>query len=397
MSERFRLFAKDLLEANDALVSCVDPLGLEVILPVELQQTLDLPEHGMLAFSGNIPDGWRRVMLESDWLDRLGGLLAERGRETQLCPVAPMLSAPANPERILEHQLRLNNAVFRLQGVEECWTRCLLHTFRYSAISDEKRDGIVHIGRNLSNEGVLDPWVMTFLRTCRENPDGLESRPFPVDSCQERHDPDVWRRLSQQLLPRLVHEQLKSFLNGMHRRQQRDLDRLHGYHTDLRQEVFSRLATAARKGEDKLEEERRRGTLRLEAIAREYHAKAADLYEKYALTIRVERVQSLLLESRVFRFRLLIKRRKGERAIHLDWHPIIRHLEEPPCEAGLPFGEERIVCDEALHLVSIEGFAPCVGCHKPFCRACHPNSCPRCQHRGMNEKREVSSDSCVSL
>ncbi|MBF0140770.1 MAG: hypothetical protein HQL74_10890 [Magnetococcales bacterium] len=386
MSTQLRTFVGNLLEANDALVSPVDPSGLEVVLPPEVQKALNLPEHGMLAFSSDVPEGWQRVMLESDWLERLGGLLAERGREVRLFSEMPMISALAHPERILEHRLRLNNAIFRLQGVEESWTRCVLHTFRYSAVSDEKREGVIRLGRNLASGGILDPWVVTWLQACREEGHVLGSgeKQSAIASCPESHTPQEWHRLHQWLLPRHIHEHLKSFLHGMQRRQQRDLERLHSYHADLRLEVFARLAAASRKGDDKLKEERQRAALRLESITREYHAKASDLYEKFAMSIRMERVQSLVVETRVFRFHILIKRRKGERTIELDWHPLIRQLEEPPCEAGLPFGMERSVCDDALHLVSNEGFAPCVHCEKSFCRACHPQSCPKCHHRWID-------------
>ncbi|MBF0096966.1 MAG: hypothetical protein HQM04_09145 [Magnetococcales bacterium] len=382
MSERFRTFAGTLLEANDALVSAVDPMGMEVILPVSLQQSLGLPEHAVLAFSGESADGWYRVMLESDWLERFGGLLAEHGKVVRLPLSASAVVAPSNPERVLEHQLRLNNAVYRLQGVEESWTRCILHTFRYSAVSDEKRDGLVWTGRNLSNGAVLDEWVDVLSSAARAELLHEIAEPgkkrLALEHCPEAETEEEWGRLTQRLVPSVVHRHLHAFLSGLHRRQQRDLDRLHGYHTDLRQEVFARMAAARKKGEEKWEEERQRGKLRLEAVAREYHAKAADLWEKYALTIKVEHTQSVLLESRVIRFRLLIKRRKGERLFHLDWHPTTRQLELPPCEAGLPFGAERMVCDDALHVVSVDGLASCAGCDKPFCRACHPDKCPRC-------------------
>ena len=206
MSARFRNFASHLLETKGALVAPVEPLGLEVILPTALQQTLDLPEHGTLAFSGEVPDGWRRVVLESDWLDRLGGLLANDGREARLQLATEAVTAPANPERILEHRLRLNNAVYRLQGVEECYTQYVLHTFRYTAISDEKRDGLIQIGRNLSNHGVLEPWVTTLLQAChaeREDlnisHDPLSSTPYPILPQQEE-----WQRLTHQQLPHLA-------------------------------------------------------------------------------------------------------------------------------------------------------------------------------------------------
>lgn len=390
MSTQLRTFVATLLEANEALISPVEPGGLEVVLPSALQKALNLPEHGMLAFSSDVPEGWQRVILESDWLERLGSLLGQRGREVYLPSEMPTSTAPAHPERILEHRLRLNNAVFRLQGVEENWTRSVLHTFRYSAVSDEKRDGVIRLGRNLANGGILDPWVETWLAACREGGVGSQVPQEAIASCPESHTPQEWHRLHQWLLPRLVQEQLQSFLHGMQRRQQRDLDRLHSYHADLRREVFARLVTVQRKGDDhKLEEERKRATLRLEAISREYHAKASDLYEKFAMNILIERVQSLVMVTRVFRFHIQIKRRKGERTLFLDFHPLIRQLEEPPCEAGLPFTSERTVCDDALHLVSTEGFAPCIHCEKPFCRACHPQACPKCHHRwevprGMN-------------
>ena len=290
---------------------------------------------------------------------------------------------PSHPERILEHQFRLNNAVYRLQSVEETWTRCTLHTFRYSAMSDEKRDGLVQTGRNLSNGALLDAWADTLLEAGRaqgmcETTD-LEKRRDALKDCPSEETDEAWMRLTQRLLPHTVRGHLRSFLSGLHRRQQRDLDRLYRYHTDLRQEIFSRMKAAKKKGPDKEAEARQHGMVRLESITREYHAKAADLWEKYAMTIKVEHTQSVLLESQVFRFHLMIKRRKGERPFHLDWHPTVRQLEAPPCEAGLPFGEERMVCDDALHLVSIEGFAACVACDKPFCRACHPERCPRCR------------------
>ena len=382
MSEQFRTFAGNLLEASGALASPVEPLGMEVILPAALQRTLSLPEHAVLGFSGEAADGWHRVMLESDWLDRLGSLLETHGRMVRQTLPAASAVVPSHPERILEHQFRLSNAVYRLQSVEETWTRCVLHTFRYSAVSDEKRDGLVQIGRNLSNGAVLDEWCNALLGAVQIGGSEEIAEPgkmrIALERCPEEETGEEWTRLTQRLLPGMVRRHLQSFLNGMHRRQQRDLDRLYGYHTDLRAEVFTRMATARKKGAEKLEEERQRGSLRLESIAREYHAKAADLWEKYAMTVKVEHTQSLLLEARVFRFRLLIKRRKGERLFHLDWHPTLRQLEVPPCEAGLPFGTERLVCDDALHMVSVDGLASCANCDKPFCRACHPARCPRC-------------------
>jgi hypothetical protein len=118
--------------------------------------------------------------------------------------------------------------------------------------------------------------------------------------------------------------------------------------------------------------------MRVAAIEREYRAKLDDLRRNYALRVTVEWVQALDLYVPVQRFDVLIKRRKGERLIPIDWHPLVRSLEPPPCEAGLGSERTRFVCDDNLHLVATAGLAPCPSCAKPFCRACHPSACPRC-------------------
>jgi hypothetical protein len=138
------------------------------------------------------------------------------------------------------------------------------------------------------------------------------------------------------------------------------------------------LALAQAKGE-RAEADRRRERLRVEAIEREYRAKLDDLRRHYALRVTVEWVQALDLYVPVQRFDVLIRRRKGERVIRLDWHPLVKTAEPPLCEAGLGLDRVRLVCDDKLHLTEPAGQAPCPACGKPFCRACHPAACPRSQ------------------
>jgi hypothetical protein len=127
---------------------------------------------------------------------------------------------------------------------------------------------------------------------------------------------------------------------------------------------------------EKAEADRPREMLRVAAIEREYRAKLDDLRHNYALRVTVDWVQALTLYVPVQRFEVLIRRRKGERLIQIDWHPLVRLIESPPCEAGLGLDRTRFVCDDQLHL--IEPSAPCCSCGKSFCRDCNPVACPRC-------------------
>ena len=117
---------------------------------------------------------------------------------------------------------------------------------------------------------------------------------------------------------------MEPFLRAMRRRLERDRNRVHAYHDDLRSASLKRLAALARADGERAEADRRRETLRVEAIEREYRAKLDDLRRNYALRVTVEWVQALDLYVPVQRFEVLIRRRKGERVVRLDWHPLVR-------------------------------------------------------------------------
>lgn len=371
-SGQFRDFAARLLEHEGALVEYVEPQGLEVMLPARVQEALHASEMERFGFANELPAGAQRVSLESDWLNRFGQLLGERGRRARYVLRVPLSPLP-NAERIVEHGIVLQNAVYRVLGVAPAQTRYLILLFRYTAISDEKRDGIIKLGLNLANGSAIDTFVDELLTAVIENENGegafSSSAQLPPDWSAARLKTCVARAL-----PPRVDSQLSPFLAGMQRRLERDLVRVHDYYNDLRTESLLRLQKQTNEGA--------RERLRLEATAREYQAKVADLRQKYALRVEVEWSQTLEVVMPVQRIELLIKRRKGERRIELDWNPLARKLDPPPCEWGYTPEMARVICDDALHLVSPSAHGPCAYCDKAYCRACHPLHCPKCRHAG---------------
>lgn len=369
---RMQRFVARLLAANGALVEPIEPQGLEVLAPPPVRDVLGLAEIDRLGFSATLPPGAQRVGLEGDWLERLGRLLGEHGRTTRRV-LAAESRAPGDPERILEHELLFDNATFRLLGIAPAWTRYLVLDFRYSAISDEKRDGVLRLGINLATAAL---------------PDAVLARVLPLLDAQT-DDPDVpagatlpsgWDSTSvldlvrRGLRPRLD-TALAPFVKGLRRRFERDRERLHLYHSDLYRDAMSRTAGLAENDPAHI-----RDQLRAAAIEREYRAKLDDVARQYALGVSVEWIQTLDLIMPVQRFEVQIRRRKAARVIHLDWNPLARQLESPPCEATAADERPRLVCDDALHLVVPAGLAPCLGCSKPFCHACHRDRCPKCAH-----------------
>lgn len=373
-----RDFVADLLERKGAAVEALDADGLEVLAPAPLQKAMGWPELARLGFGAERIHGAIPIGLDGDWLDRFGALLAQEGRwsEREVRP-AVAVPAPSDPERVLERALDLPNAVWRFQGMTATYTRCLMLAFRYTAVSDEKREGLIRLGFNLGTGAVVNDILARLRPVLAQMPDWQAP-----DQAKSLAAAPGWNAATldarvRPLLDRQVRDGIEPFLRTMRRRLERDRNRVHAYHDDLRSASLKRLAALARVDGDRAEADRRRETLRVEAIEREYRAKLDDLRHNYALRITAEWVQALDLYVPVQRFDVLIRRRKGERVVRLDWHPLVKTAEPLLCEAGLGLDRVRLVCDDKLHLTEPAGQADCPSCGKPFCRACHA-ACPRC-------------------
>jgi hypothetical protein len=378
--EALRDFVADVLEIEGAAVEPVDPDGLDVLAPNPLRSAMGWPELARLGFGIVLPPGATPIGFEGEWLDRFGALLGDRGRWAERALVLPSpVPPPGDPERLLDRVFDLPNAVWRCRGAAPAWARCLLLAFRYTAVADDKRDGLVWLGFNQSTGAVLDD-ILLRLRPLLLAQDSEWRAPEP----HMRHaagppwDAATLQTRVSPLLEHLVRRELEPFLRAMRRRLDRDRARVHEYHNDLRLTALKRLAALADASGEKVENDRKREGMRVAAIEREYAAKLDDLRHNYALRVTVEWVQGLELLVPVHRYEILIKRRKGERLVRVDWHAALRLAESPPIDHGLGLERTRLVCDDRLHLTDVGSQAPCHSCGKAWCRACNPSSCPRC-------------------
>jgi hypothetical protein len=379
-----RDFVADVLEMEGAAVEPVEPDGLDILAPSGLRSVMGWPELARLGFGTALPPGAMPVGFEGEWLDRFGALLGDHGRWAER---ALVLSTPVPPpretERLLDRTFDLPNAVWRCRGAAPAWARCLLLTFRFTAVSDDKREGLVYLGFNQSTGAVLND-ILIRLRPLLLATDS-ESRAPPPDI---RHaagpgwDAATLRARVSPLLEHCVRRELEPFLRAMRRRLDRDRARIHEYHQDLRLSALKRLTALTDASGAKADAHRRRETMRVAAIEREYAAKLDDLRHNYALRVTVDWIQALEIFVPVQRYEVLIRRRKGERLVRLDWHPAVRLAELPPIDLGLGLDRTRLVCDDLLHLTDAASQAPCPTCGKAWCRACQPAACPRCvDHR----------------
>lgn len=367
---RMQGFVASLLRHEGALVEAIEPDGLEILAPSPVQQALGIGELSRLGFGTTLPQAAQRVGIEGDWLDRFARLLGPRGRFTQRVLSVPART-PSEPERVVERELILDNATFRLLGVSPAWTRYLVLDFRASAVSDDKRDFMLRLGVNLATGALPDAMLAAVIASLGMDETGA-ARPNEGD-LPAPWDPTRLLNLVARALPPRVETVLDPFIKGLRRRLARDQDRLHRYHNDLHHEA-KRRALALAEGDPK----RGREEQRAEAIEREYRARLDDLARQYATRVTIEWVRTLELVMPVQRFAIQVRRRKADRVIHLDWNPIVRRLEPPICEFTASTERPSLVCDDALHLVVPAGLAPCTGCGRAFCHACHMDRCPKC-------------------
>jgi hypothetical protein len=373
-----RDFVADLMERRGAAVEPLEPHGLAVMAPPEVRAALGWPELARLGFGADLPAGAERVGVEGGWLERFGALIADRGRygARQLdCDPRPTLS---DPGRLLDRVLDLPNATWRFRSQRPAWARLILTAFRMTAVSDEKRENNLWIGFNIGTGAVLGGEALQRLRASLGDHAWRAAEPAVKEAAGPGWDAATLEDRVRAALDPAAQAELAPFLRSMQRRLARDHARLHGYHDDLRRESLLRLAALEGVQGPKAEPDRERERRRIAAIEREYRSKLGDLRHKYALRVALVWIQTLELFVPVQRLEILIRRRKGERAIEMDWFPLIRSAEPALCEWGRGSSATRLVCDERLHLTEPAGQDPCPGCGKPFCRACFPAKCPRC-------------------
>src|ERR1019366_3317760 len=271
-----RDFVSEVLEMEGSAVEAVEPDGLEVLAPGPLRTAM----------------GWPELVRLGD-----GGRWAER--QFVLPGPPPRIHDPA---RLLDHAIEFPNAVWRLQEVSAAWTRCLLLAFRYTAVSDEKREGLVWLAFNQGTGAVINAFAPR-LRSL-----------LAADAEWQVPDPEVRRAarpawgasaLDGRVKPWIKHSvrnEVEPFLRTMRRRLDRDRNRIHQYHSDLHLLAQKKLAALAGGAGEKAENDRKREMLRVAAIEREYAAKLGDLRHNYALRVSVEWVQGLELFVPVQRF-----------------------------------------------------------------------------------------------
>jgi len=347
-------WARDVLLSRGALVE-TEPATLRAMLSPELAGALCSSDWLSLRFGAGAGSDD-----EGEWLERLGRLLPPEprviGARLPRPGVVPRIDAAA----ALEGGLAIQNGVFRLLEDYPGTARYYFFDFQYTIESDETKLGVWTVCLNPSARSLASQSA-SLLHAVR---DDLEEDPaFALPREELAWLAPMALRGAEPEIRRLA----ASVEDGANRRLARDAGRIHAYYENLLRQIEKR---ASRRGGDPKVEERERS--RAAATELDRAAKLEDLARKYALKIRVQPGDVLVLPLPVREISVRIMRKKAERAIQLHWNPALGALDTPWCDACFGPAHPLFLCDDRLHCLCKSCFSACPNCGKQGCRACRP-------------------------
>ncbi|MBI5408505.1 MAG: hypothetical protein HZA14_03975 [Nitrospirae bacterium] len=430
----------DILTYNGSLVEPDDDGALEVITTQELSETLGVPEHARLRFSYDDAGDTVFASYGSDLFISLARLFEGRGRFSLARFEAP---AP-NMEKLsktLPDRISFGNAVFRFNKAEVKDVSYLLLYFKYTALSDEKHEGVLPVLINCMNMSTMpltggSDEIIEGLKEVLPLFDEGVGFPLPRSIATESGFAGSQRGIgifqaAYSAAAKMAQERLKNFIRSLERRLHRDIKRVYEYYGTLREETIKMIEQNVLKlsmgdlieselkkamkhknklskaqalkdierielqylekktkmlnmiNEKKWDFERDEKTdkllAKLDTIETEREWKVQDLIAKYALSIRIEPVAAVGIEAQTPVFHINIKRRLASREFPVTYNPFVRQLDDLPCEACFNPHGGYYVCDDKLHIVCGDCFKTCPACGKQYCTACHKDKCPKCR------------------
>jgi len=349
-------WARDLLVSRGALVETEEG-AVRAMLTPELAGVLHATDWLSLRFgAGAGADD------ESEWLERLGRLLPPDTRVIGARLRLPRLLPSIDAAAVLDHELSIQNGIYRLLEDYPVTARYYFFNFQYTIESDETSLGLWTAALNASAHSVVEQ-PEPALHAVQ---DDLEDDPAFVIAREELLGlfPRALR-LAQPEIRRLA----AAIEHNANRRLVRDTERIDVYYRGLLGQIRKRIARHAANPEGAAKERSRAAATELDRAA-----KLDDLARKYSLKIRVEPGDVLVLSLPVREISARLIRKKAERIVKLHWNPAFRALESPWCENCFACACPLFLCDEHVHCL---------------CKSCWTAAQPKCKLSAADRRSET--------
>ncbi|MBU4338810.1 hypothetical protein KKB43_01415 [Patescibacteria group bacterium] len=337
--------------------------ALEAVFPADLAKTLKTDEYSDIVFSPDEKNG-ELMSFDSDLFKKLPKVFNEKGKFSAIKVPSPHIHIDKLKKRITD-KIIFQNAVFSAGENEEKAISYLLAFFKFTAFSDERREGVMSI--------LLNEFNLSSARFGLEQLDDLtEIFERPLKNTKKMDNEKILNALCA--APKAIaREELEDFIQSANRRLNRDTKRIHEYYRTLIAETLQFIEKKSLG-----QKEKANSLNKIQAIETELRWKTDDLITKYNIDIRIDPISFIRIETVAPIFWLTIKRRKLTRLFPLTYNPLLKNFDNLPCESCFNPGNIHWVCDDKAHIICDKCFKTCPKCAKNYCGACHKNRCPKC-------------------
>jgi hypothetical protein len=303
----------------------VEDQGLtrDILLPEGAAQSLGMDEFFRVGPEEIVEQGRPKVhavQLHTPLLDRMLSLAGES---------APFARAELKFDyiktqgfdRLIADRFQFHKSKVRVMKTGEARTRYLILTCRYTAQSDEIKQGLVEICVNLDT-GVVIPDMAQGLASVQKE--------FSVKKARGLNEKEIEaiRTVVSRYGQDLVKDRLTSFVDSMNRRFQRDTASLDAYYQALETEMRQNLNRSGLSQDLVREREEK-----IAMIPAELAAKKKDLLNKYGIRIDFKPAAALYLTSACVRvFARLISGRSNT-DFTLIYNPVTKDMDPVACQS----------------------------------------------------------------
>ncbi|MFH0992565.1 MAG: hypothetical protein V1799_21410 [bacterium] len=363
-----------ILQITGALLEEMNDGSIHVLFPPDVAAHLNVAEEITLLFESSPVDSQSEeqtvragvsnlVMYNPEFLQPLSRLLVERGLCTERLIKGLYLKQTGLSAAVQSHFTVLNG-IGRMIEYHEQMTSYLICNCKYSALSDERKEGISRCAVNEFSGSIADE-LTTMLAWS-------DSEYLPSTIAVERKPIDKIYRALTKSARRIIEHELLHFQRSLNRRLQRDIERVSQYYGTLIAEIERKINRRALTGKEKQTEMQR-----IEATRLELKKKLLDQKERYKIKINVEFLNAMRIYMNVIVVAYEVQRRQCKRELFLVWNPLKKDFEDISCEHCGQELSSFSLCDDRLHILCQNCFR-CSRCGKAVCQVCHPRICPKC-------------------
>jgi hypothetical protein len=346
--QRLEKFAGDFFRLYGAETE-IDENRMEVLVPGDLSGRLGVPEHFQVQ-TGPTAQGEFAIAYGSVFLEKILDHVCGSVPVTE-CSLRFTYIKSQGFDRLISDRFSFAGVSGAVENISTAMTRYIILSCRYTAQSDEQKEGLVSLSFNLE--------------TCAPA-GGMEEMLYSADKSFE--DKNRKTVLGKEDIARLIRaveiraqevlaNEIEPFQESMNRRFKRDVENLNAYYAALKQEMEDSLKRPGLSEQSIFDRKEK-----IDMIPDEVEKKTDDLFKKYSIKIHLTLCGSLIILSPCVKVRYGVRVGRKMKSLALIYNPVIKTMDPMVCQ-GCGAGMYAVGFCDAMHALCSRCRLRCPVCH----------------------------------